>query len=154
MKVSVNQLIRWGSNLNGPTVSRIERILFIDVTGTDVAAIDVDKERAIPVWYKYKDVEVALNASEACILQVDHRTRPNLTVSDLDRSKNKKIKDVRDRRWEVIESLVIGENVVKMLFPRERAALVRDRTKVKFTHGAKGSEIHHSRQSIYHFVYL
>lgn len=156
MSLSVNQLIAW-TNLEGEDNSslRVERVLFIDETGNDVAAIDVDAKRSSkPVWYKWADLKDALSSGEASILKIDHRRPLCLTSDDLQHSKNKKIRRVRDKRWEVIEPLVTGENAYKMLFAEERARLITERTQIAFAHGKDGSSITYSRQSIYAFVYL
>lgn len=154
MQLSVNQLIRWNGKTNDPRADPVERIIFIDETGTDIATINVDKKKSKPAWYKSKDITAALNNAEACILQTDHRTPRLFTAGDLEKPENKKIKMVRDRRWAVIAPLFTGENAVKMLFTHERAALIDERTKVKFAHGKDGSEITYSKKSIYNFVYL
>jgi hypothetical protein len=154
LKLSVNQLISWNSASGASETNRTERIIFIDETCTDVVAIDVDKNKSKPAWYKYSDIIAALETVEACILQIDHHAPRTLTSIDLEQSKYRNIKRIRDKRWEVIKPLVTGENGVKILFPKERAALIHERTKIKFAHGNNGAERTYSRQSIYNFVYL
>jgi hypothetical protein len=169
VKFAVNDLIRWVGDSEDPNSSRTERIISIDETGTEIFAINVDKkqkkkktERSKPVTrrrkeivhYKLKDLKAAFENAELCLLETGHFTPLILTASDLENPKYKNIKKRRDHRWEVIEPLVTGENAFKMLFEHERAALIEDRTKVKFKHGKKGEEVTYTRQSIYTFVYL
>src|ERR1051326_781013 len=154
MRLSVNQMIRWSGDPNDPSTERVERILFIDETGTDVATIDVDEKKTKPRWYKYSDITAALVSAEACVLLEDHKAPLPLTVSDLAKPENRKIKRIRDRRWEVIAPLVTGENAVKLLFTHERAGLIAERSKVRFAHGKAGEEIAYSRKSIYAFIRL
>lgn len=154
MRLSGSQLIRWSGEPNDPHTERVERILFIDETGTDVATIDVDKKKTKPRWYKYSDITAALVSAEACVLLEDHQAPLLLTVSDLNKPENRKIKRIRDQRWEVIAPLVTGENSVKLLFTHERAALVAERSRVRFAHGKDGAEITYTRKSIYTFIRL
>jgi putative transposase len=155
MKLSVNQLIKWNSlDSDGKDSSCIERVISIDESGTDIAAINVDAKRSQPVWYKYADVIDAIRSGEACVLHVDHRKPLCLTSDDLQDAKNKNICRVRDKRWEVIEPLVTGPNAFAILFSPERARLVAERTKVEFEHCKNGATLTYSRQSIYAFLYL
>jgi putative transposase len=154
LKLYINQLIKWTGVPDDPETDRVERIIFIDETGTDIATINVDRKSAKPIWRKYTDFEAALHEAEACILEIDHRAPASLTANDLNQPKNRKIKKVRDKRWEVIASLVSGDNAIKMLFLHERAALIAERTSVKFAHGKGNTEITYSRKSIYTFVRL
>lgn len=154
MKLSVNQLIMWHGDADDPNSSRAERVVFIDESLSDVAALNVDKQRATPTWYKYKEIKDALESAEANVLDIDHCAPLTLTADDLNLPRYNKIKKVRDNRWEVIAPLVTGENAVKILFPAERAALIEERTKVTFPHGKHGEDITYSRQSIYHFLFL
>lgn len=154
MRLSVNQLIRWNGDSDDLGAARVERILFIDETGTDLAAIDVDKKDIKPIWYKYQDLRAALDGAEACVLQTDHRAPRPLTAADLEKPENRKSRKIRDQRWEVIAPLVTGDNAIKMLFTHERAALIAERAKVKFAHGRDGSEISYSGRSIYTFIRL
>lgn len=154
MKFSDGQLIRWNGDPNDTETAKIERVIFIDESGKDIASIDVDDKNSKPVWYKYEDIIVALHNGEAGLLSEDHRAPLTLTSDDLQKARYRNIKRIRDNRGEVLEPLISGENEFKMLFPKERAALIAERTKVKFAHGKNGVEITYSRKSIYKFYYL
>jgi hypothetical protein len=154
VKLSDGQLIRWSGDPNDPDAARVERIVFIDASDTDVAVFDVDAKKAKPVWYKYKEIVASLRTGEACLLDIDHRAPHTLTSDDLQKARHRKDKRVRDQRWEVIQPLVTGENEFRMLFPHERATLIDERTKTKFTHGNNDTEITYSRKSIYKFYHL
>jgi hypothetical protein len=154
VKISDSQLIRWSGVPDDPESARTERVIFIDESNIDLALIDVDDKKSKPVWYKYHDIIVALHNGEAMLQYEDHRAPLTLTAEDLQKARYRKIKRVRDNRWEVLEPLVTGENEFKMLFPKERAALIAERTRIKFAHGKNGSEITYGRKSIYKFYYL
>ena len=104
----------------------IERILYIDASGTDVATIDVDDRKAEPVWRKRDEIEADLEAKEAVLLQVDHCAPPPFSESDLNSKKYAKPKQKREKAMAVISFLFEGENAVRMLFPRERATLIAE----------------------------
>ena len=141
MRLSDGQLIRWNGDTGDPESARVERVILIDESNIDLAAVNVDDKNSKPVWYKYKDVIAALHNGAAILQYEDHRAPLNLTAEDLQRTRYRKIKTVRNNRWEVLEPLVTGENEFKMLFPIERAALIAERTKIKFAHGKNGA--HH-----------
>ncbi|MGA9996900.1 MAG: hypothetical protein WBP93_15890 [Pyrinomonadaceae bacterium] len=154
MKLFDGQLIRFNGDPDDPETARTDRIIFIDESGIDLATIDVDNKNSKPIWHKYKDIVVALHNGEASLQYEDHRAPLTLTAEDLQKARHRKNKRVRDNRWEVLMPLITGENEFKMLFPRERAALIAERTKVKFAHGINGAEITYGRKSIYKFYYL
>lgn len=156
MRLSDTQLIKWNLHQGDTDVteSRIERIIFIDETSTDIATINVDKERPKTVWHKSKDVLTALRNGEASLLEIDHRAPPTLTANDLRKARYKHVKEARDQHWEVLEPLISEENEFKMLFPLERAKLISEREKVTFAHGPNGELVTYSRQSIYLYYYL
>jgi putative transposase len=154
VKLCDSQLIRWNGDPNDPESARTERVIFIDELNIDLATINVDDKNSKPVWYKYKDVIVTLHSGESCLQYEDHRAPLNLTAEDLQQARFRKIKKIRDNRWEVLEPLITGENEFKMLFPKERAALIDERTRIKFAHGKNGAKITYGRKSIYKFYYL
>jgi putative transposase len=154
MKLTDCRLIRWNGTPEDPEAARTERVVFIDDSDLDVATVNVDDKNSKPVWHKYKDITVALHKGEAFLQYEDHRAPLALTTEDLKKARYRNIKRIRDNRWEVLEPLVTGDNEFKMLFPKERAALIAERSGVKFPHGKKGAEITYSRKSIYRFYYL
>ena len=63
MKLAVNVVIQW---LGDGSPVHIERVLFIDPSGTDMVTIDIDPEnkKALPVWRTCEEISVALAASD------------------------------------------------------------------------------------------
>lgn len=102
MKISDSQLIRWSGVPDDPESARTERIIFVDESNIDLALIDVDDKNSKPVWYKYQDIIVALHSGEAILQHEDHRAPLMLTAEDLRKARYRKIKSVRDNRWEVV----------------------------------------------------
>lgn len=127
MGLTVNSLLQWvREDEDGAEVFVVERILHIDESATDIATIDVDDRRAEPVWRKRDEIEAAIETKEVVLLQVDHRSPPPFSESDLNSPKYAKIKEKREEAMAVISFLFGAENAVRMLFPRERAALVAE----------------------------
>jgi hypothetical protein len=114
MSLCVNLLLEW---LHEQTEVRIERVLWIDPSGTDVVTIEIDNPKALPVWQKCKDLETAFVAKEIRPLEVDPYSallRPEGTIPE-NHQKH------RDQAWEVIASMVESEQV---FFPNSRGPLV------------------------------
>jgi hypothetical protein len=127
MELIANKLIQLTrEDEDGSDVFIVERILFVDESGTDVATIDVDDRKAAPVWRKREELEEALEAKEVIFLEVDHCAPPPFTEAELRSRKYGKIKRQRDKILAVIASLIEGENAVRMLFPHERARLIAE----------------------------
>lgn len=102
MKLAVNAVIDWTGD--GSRV-RVERVLFIDPSGTDMVTIDIDAEnkKALPVWRKCEEISAALAASDARILDTDPYVQPAQALSNEDRKH-------RDEIWDIIKPLIEGEN--------------------------------------------
>ena len=97
MKLAVNTLIEW--KCEGDQ-ERIERVLFIDSSGTDVVTIDIDPQHkeALPAWQKCADVYAALDRSDARIIDVD----PYVLSTNL----SEKVMKRRDEIWEIVKPLI------------------------------------------------
>jgi len=102
MKLAVNVVIEW---LGDGSHGHVERVLFIDPSGTDMVTIDIDPEnkKALPVWRKCEEISVALAASDARILDTDPYVQPAQALSNEGRKH-------RDEIWDVIKPLIEGEN--------------------------------------------
>jgi putative transposase len=103
--------------------SLIVRVLYVDIFGTNAAVIDVDSRAAEPVWNKVADLEQSLATKEARVLQTDHVRPPTILENELSEEE----RQFRAGAWASIEPLFMGENKVLMLYPRDRARLVRQR---------------------------
>ncbi|MDZ8035392.1 Mu transposase C-terminal domain-containing protein [Nostoc sp. DedSLP04] len=116
MSLLVNMLLEWQ---NTDTEIHIERVLWIDPSGTDVVTIEINNSKALPKWQKSKELEAAIASREIRILEVDPyagllRPENSILQNHLNR---------RDRAWEVISPLV-ERNTELMFNPRDRGPLV------------------------------
>jgi hypothetical protein len=96
-------LLEWKSEQSQP---RIQRVLKIDPSGTDLVTIEINNPKALPIWQKCKEFEEAIAAGELCILQVDPYAvllRPESEIPEAHRQR-------RDRAWEVIAPIVESQN--------------------------------------------
>ncbi|MEP0915802.1 transposase family protein [Leptolyngbya sp. DQ-M1] len=115
MKLFINMLIEW----QGSTELQIERILWIDSSGTDVATIDIISPKALPVFRKYKEIEAAIVAGELQVLEVD----PYAALLRAEDDIPEKHRQRRDAAWEVIASLV-EDSTGQIFYSRGRGALL------------------------------
>jgi putative transposase len=123
MKFPVNITFQW---IGDPDDPKVERVLYVDPSCTEIVIIDVDEHKAVPIWYKYADLEQALEAHEIILLEVDHRVPVPLSESDLDSEKYQKFKEHRDKIYSLMAPLLKGENAILMLLPNERARLIAE----------------------------
>lgn len=82
--------------------AKIDRVLWIDPSGFEVVTIDIFLPNALPVAQTCNDIETALLAHDAQILEVDPYAsllRPEDLIPEKHRSR-------RDATWEVIAPLV------------------------------------------------
>jgi len=110
MNLFVNMLIEWQT----ATGSWIERLLWIDPSGTDAAIIEILNPQSLPIFHKCKDIEAAITSGEAHVLEVD----PYATLLRSEDSIPKKHLQHRDAAWEVIMPLIedkTGQSVVEKL---------------------------------------
>jgi hypothetical protein len=98
MNLFVNMLIEW----QAATGSWIERLLWIDPSGTDAAIIEILNPQSLPIFHKCKDIEAAITSGEAHVLEVD----PYATLLRSEDSIPKKHLQHRDAAWEVIMPLI------------------------------------------------
>ena len=115
MNLSVNMLIAWPADA---AVERIERVLWIALAGEDVVTIDIVDRQALPVRQRHADLEAALAAQQARILEVDpyaHLFRPEETIPEKHRQR-------RDESWEIIAPLAASG--LDLFIPGKRGALV------------------------------
>jgi hypothetical protein len=114
-------LLEWESDEAEPC---IERLLWLDPSGTDAVTIEINNRKALPKWQKIKDLEAAIAAKELRILEVDPYAallRPESTIPENHRQR-------RDRAWEIIAPIVEsqeGESFIESY----RGSLVAEATK-------------------------
>ncbi|BAY22644.1 HMG-I and HMG-Y, DNA-binding protein [Calothrix sp. NIES-2100] len=117
MKIFINQLLSWISDLEENR--QIERVLWIDTSGTDVITIDINHPNAQPIFHKYNHIEAALVANRATILENDPCAKiiPTNQLSDVQRK-------YRDEAWKAI-SLIIAQGE-KVFYPHERSRIIKE----------------------------
>ncbi|MCY7323292.1 MAG: hypothetical protein LH660_16185, partial [Phormidesmis sp. CAN_BIN36] len=99
MRLFVNMLLERQSDTE---VLRIERLLWIDPSYTDVATIELLNPKALPVWQKCKELEEAIDTPQAYVLGIDPYAsllKPEDTIPERHRER-------RDQAWEIIAPLV------------------------------------------------
>ncbi|MBW4540402.1 MAG: DDE-type integrase/transposase/recombinase [Myxacorys chilensis ATA2-1-KO14] len=116
MKLFVNMLLEWQSDTEA---SRIERLLWIDPSYTDVATIELLNPKALPVWQKCKDLEEALAARQAHVLEID----PYASLLKPEDTIPAKHRERRDQAWEIIAPLVENKDG-RIFFSHGRGALL------------------------------
>lgn len=101
MNLVRNAVIVWLSE--GSRV-HAERVLFLDLYGNNMVTIDIDLEnnKALPVWRKCEEVTIALATGDARILDVDPYILPAQTLSDENRKH-------RDEIWDIVKPLIEGD---------------------------------------------
>lgn len=118
MNVYVNMLLEWQ---NTDTEIYIERVLWIDPSGTDVATIEINNSKALPKWQKFKELQTAIASQEIRILKIDPYAgllRPENTITENHCKR-------RDLAWEVIAPLV--ESDTELIFNgRTRGQLIEE----------------------------
>lgn len=118
MKLLVNQLFYWHSDDKADI--QIDRVLWLDSTGTDVVTIDIYNPKAQPIWHKYKDIEAIFTANIASILQDAPYAEIVLSNSELSEVQ----REYRDKAWSAIAPIIAkGESV---FYTRERGQLIKE----------------------------
>jgi putative transposase len=102
MNLATNAVIVWQGN---ESRIHIERVLYIDLSGTNMVTIDINPEniKALPVWRKCEEVSIALAAGDARILDADPYVQPAQAISNQNRKH-------RDEIWEIIKPLIEVED--------------------------------------------
>ncbi|MFB2839101.1 Mu transposase C-terminal domain-containing protein [Floridanema evergladense] len=121
MKLYINMLWEWQLEESKDTKPRIERLLWMDISGVDVITIDIFDPNALPIFQKYKDIEVAIKNQHIQTLEVDPYAallRPEETITEKHRKH-------RDEAWDVISQLVDNNNG-EIFYPKQRGVLLRD----------------------------
>ena len=97
----VNDLIEWVDESGN---SFVERILWIDEGYVIVFTLDINVKTGFPVPKRVSDIQEAINEGRALKLKTDPWAR---IVRDEDLSH--KEKEIRDKYWDLISSIVIQE---------------------------------------------
>jgi len=133
MNLFVNMLIEWQNE----SQSLIERLLWVDPSGTDVAVIEILNPQSLPVFHKCKDIEAAITSGQAQVLEVDPYAKllcPGDSILD-------KHLQRRDAAWEVIAPLV-EDRTGQIFYAQGRGTLLNEREK----------QIGFTKKTIYKFL--
>jgi putative transposase len=101
MNLAINVVIEW---LGDRSQARVERVLFIDPSGTLMVTIDIDPEhkKALPIWRKCEEVSTAIAVGDARLLDADAYEQPARILSNESRKH-------RDEIWDIIKPLIEGD---------------------------------------------
>lgn len=125
MKLGINTIIRWELDGEKP---HFERILYVDVSNSEVWLIDVHCEKAFPVFYRYEELKDLILANRA---QIITNYEPYTVIRLPDEELGKEFAEYiryRDNRWELIRPLL--ERHVHELFNRKtRGQLIAELAK-------------------------
>ncbi len=100
MGTNLNTLIEWDAT---GEEARIERVLYIDPSRTDVITIDVKAKGALPLFRKYEELRLEIVADRAHILfKAGLYSAPSLP--DEGHKKYAKYIEERDEAWELIST--------------------------------------------------
>ncbi len=133
MPLCVNMLVEWFTS-QATDQLKIERILWIDPSGTKVVMFDVEDEKALPVWREYSELEAALKANESRVLMADPYAGSWRVVEEIPVKQQQQ----RDKIWQWIKLLVETEQGlprVEIFLAQQRGPLIT--AKVKETNRAK-----------------
>lgn len=117
MEILKNQLLRW--NITSETEEKIDRILWLDPSGTDIFTIDVVSPYAHPVLHKRSEIEAALLANKASFLDHD----PYLQSHGFGETLTEGRRKFRDEAWEAVSIVVAGGDLV--FDPHHRSQLIK-----------------------------
>lgn len=125
MLLTVNQIFAWHDDDSGEKWD--ERVLHIFAETGEVVVIDTKAKDALPVFRSMKDLEEAVEKSEAIPLDGDPYKPQHYTEEELESKKLRKSKRHRDKALRIIAPLFTPENSIPMLFAQDRAALISAR---------------------------
>jgi hypothetical protein len=116
MKLAINEVIEW---LDDGSLVHVERVLYIDSSGTKMVTIDIDPEnkKALPVWRKCEEVSLALAAGDARILDTDPYEQSGQALS-------KESRNHRDEIWDIIKPLIESESKEEIFIAEKRGPMI------------------------------
>jgi hypothetical protein len=103
MNLVVNQLLCWHSD-NEANI-QIDRLLWLDLSGTDVVTIDIYDPYAQPILQKHEHMMAAITANRASILREDPYAKVLRSYAEL----KEKHRELVDKAWSAIVLIVATE---------------------------------------------
>jgi hypothetical protein len=125
MFITVNKLFQWHDDSTNE--KWIERVLFVNHTASEFAVINVDEPNACPLFRSFEEMDTSLEERIALPLETDLYAPCHLTESDMDCPRYRTFKEHRDKAFKIIAPLFEGENVMRMLFAKDRSTLIKSR---------------------------
>lgn len=114
--LSVNQLFEW-QNLEKAD-PQIERVLWIDPSGTDVVTIDINDPFAQPTWHKHEHLLTALTANHITLVPYD----PYAAIQLRDEEISLAQRQCLDKAWAAIAPIIASKELA--FEPHQRGRLV------------------------------
>lgn len=125
MLLTINQIIAWHDDEAGREWD--ERVLHIFQSTGEVAVIEVTATDALPFFRNIEELEEEVERGNAVLLEGDPYAPRHFTEDEFESKELRTFKSRRDKALKIIKPLFTGENAVRMLFERDRAALIRFR---------------------------
>lgn len=119
--LSVNQLFEWHNHEK--TVPQIDRILWIDSSGTDAVTININDPFAQPIWHKYEHLLTALTTNQISLVASDPYTVNQLGEEGISPAQ----RQLLDKAWAAIAPIIASGE--KAFESRERGRLVTQAVK-------------------------
>jgi hypothetical protein len=121
MNLVVNQLLCWHSD-NEANI-QIDRLLWLDLSGTDVVTIDIYDPYAQPILQKHEHMMAAITANRASILREDPYAKVLRSYAEL----KEKHRELVDKAWSAIVLIVATEE--SLFDPVKRSQLIKEAVK-------------------------
>lgn len=115
----VNDLIEWISEVEKPS---IERILWIDQEYTIAIVIDIFANTGFPTSRRVVDIIDEINSGHAKKSRQDPFIHKCLVI---DEKLSELEKEIRDKAWNIISSLVCSENEPFIYYKRSRGSMIK-----------------------------
>lgn len=112
----VNDLI---ASTNESEEATIERILWIEENNILTYTIDINSATALPVMKKMSPLLKGIRSGEVVKVEKD----PGIKLID-ENNLSEKDKEIREKAWQVISEIAVGENEPNILSPLKRGVLV------------------------------
>lgn len=116
--IYVNELIQW--NLSDGEILT-ERILWLDAYGEYAYVINIYSDKGLPILRKTSEIYEALENCSAVKLKVDVFIRNVIEIEI-----SYKDKELRDRAWEIISSIIDSKNEPAVYKLHERSKLINE----------------------------
>ena len=122
MLLTINQIIAWHDDEANKKWD--ERVLHIFPETGEVVSIDAKAKDAQPIFRSMEDLQEEIGKGNAIPIEGAPYAPRHFTEEELKSKKLRTFKHRRDKALKIIEPLFTNENVARMLFEQNRAALI------------------------------